>query len=235
MSFFMMLDPLYWVIMLPVLVLSIFAQTRVKSTYARFSRVGTRRGLTGAEAARRILSQAGIHDVTVERTQGWLADHYDPRSKTLRLSPEVHGGRSVASVGVAAHEAGHAIQHAVGYAPMALRSAFVPIAGLGSWLAFPIILIGFLFASLELIKVGIICFAAIVLFQLITLPVEFNASTGAKACLGESGIVTSEEEARGVNAVLSAAALTYVAAAVAALAQLLYFLLRSGLLGGGDD
>ncbi|HUU43588.1 MAG TPA: zinc metallopeptidase, partial [Planctomycetota bacterium] len=165
----------------------------------------------------------------------WLSDHYDPRSKTLRLSPEVHGGRSVASVGVAAHEAGHALQHAHGYAPMSLRSAFVPVATFGSWLAFPLIFIGFLFASLELMKWGIILFGAIVVFQLITLPVEFNASKRAKAALANSGIVVTEEEAHGVSAVLSAAALTYVAAAVAALAQLLYFLLRSGLLGGRRD
>ena len=235
MNFLMMLDPLYWVIMLPVLVLSIYAQVKVKSAFAHYSRVGTRRGLTGAEAARRILGEAGIDDVTVEVTRGWLSDHYDPRSKTLRLSPEVHGGRSVASVGVAAHEAGHALQHAHGYAPMSLRSAFVPVATFGSWLAFPLIFIGFLFASLELMKWGIILFGAIVVFQLITLPVEFNASKRAKAALANSGIVVTEEEAHGVSAVLSAAALTYVAAAVAALAQLLYFLLRSGLLGGRRD
>lgn len=191
--------------------------------------------MTGAEAAKRILGEAGISDVRVEVTQGFLSDHYDPRAKVLRLSPEVHGGHSIASVGIAAHEVGHAIQHAHGYAPLSLRSAMVPMAGFGSWLAMPLIFIGFIIGSLGFIKLGIVLFSAIVFFQIVTLPVEFNASTRAKACLANSGIVVTEDEARGVRKVLNAAAMTYVAAAIAAVMQLLYFLIRSGILGGGDD
>ncbi|HUW58557.1 MAG TPA: zinc metallopeptidase [Planctomycetota bacterium] len=231
---FMTFDPLYWLLVGPAVLLAFYAQFRVKSAYARYSRVGTQRGVTGAEAARRILASAGIRDVSVEATRGWLSDHYDPRAKTLKLSPEVHDGRSVASVGIAAHEAGHALQDAGQYAPLRFRSAVVPMAGIGSVLVWPMILGGMIFRSLGLIQLGILLFAVVVVFQIITLPVEFNASSRAKAALADAGIVVTEEEASGVSQVLSAAALTYVAATVAAIAQLLYFLLRFGV-GGGDD
>lgn len=233
-DFMLMMDPLYWLLIGPAMLLGAWAQYRVKSAYGRYSRVGTRAGYSGAEAARALLRREGIDDVEVELTQGWLSDHYDPSSRTLRLSPEVYGGRSVASVGIAAHEAGHAVQHARGYAALHLRTAIVPVAQFGSWLAWPLLFGGFLLGSLGMVKIGIVCFAALVVFQLVTLPVEFDASSRAKVALAHAGVVDAQELA-GVATVLNAAAMTYVAATIAALAQLLYFLLRSGLLGGRDD
>lgn len=233
-GFFMSLDPLYWLLIGPAMLLGVWAQASIKSAYAKYSRVGTRSGLTGAEAAAAMLRRENIHDVSIELGQGWLSDHYDPRAKTLRLSPEVYGGRSVASVGIAAHEAGHAVQHARGYAALHLRSAIVPMAQFGSWLAMPMLFGGFLLGSLGMVKIGIVCFAALVVFQLVTLPVEFDASARAKRALATGGVV-DDDELRGVSAVLGAAAWTYVAATIAAVAQLLYFLVRSGLLGGRDD
>jgi Zn-dependent membrane protease YugP len=232
---FLFLDPLYMIIVGPALLFAIFAQMMVKGAYSRFQRVGTARGYTGAEAAARILSSNGIRDVSIERIGGWLSDHYDPAKKVLRLSPRVYDSRSVAAVGIAAHEAGHALQHAEGYAPLQLRSALVPLAGMGSYLAFPMILFGFFLNMMGLVKIGIILFSLLVLFQLITLPVEFNASSRAKTVLASTGIVVDQREISGVSAVLNAAAMTYVAATVAAIAQLLFFLMRAGLLGGGDD
>ncbi len=231
---FLGLDPLYFLIVGPAILLSILAQVRVKSTFARFERVGTRGGMSGAEAAERILSSHGLGGVGIQRTSGFLSDHYDPRTRVLRLSPNVHEGRSIASIGVAAHEAGHALQHAQGYFPMQVRSALVPVTQIGSWLAWPLLLMGFILGSLGLIKVGIVLFSAAVLFQLVTLPVEFDASRRAVAILGQHQILTTEELA-GTRQVLSAAALTYVAAAAAAVLQLLYFLMRAGMLGGRDD
>ncbi len=225
---FLAFGPLYLVLVGPAILLALWAQLRVQSAFARYSRVGTSRSFTGADAARSILRSAGIRDVNVEMSQGRLSDHYDPRSKTLRLSPQVHDGRSIASVGIAAHEAGHAIQHAHNYAPLKFRSAVVPVAGIGSWLAWPMIFGGLFFRSFGLMQLGILLFAALVVFQIATLPVEFNASSRAKAALTDSGIVVTDEEARGVSRVLSAAALTYVAATVVAIAQLLFFLLRFG-------
>ena len=232
---FISLDPLYWILILPAFLLAILAQMKVKSAYNRFSRIATARGYTGAEAAARILAREGILDVQIERAKGWLSDHYDPRKKVLRLSPQVHDGRSVASVGIAAHEVGHAVQHSAGYAALQLRSIMVPAAGIGSWLAIPMIFFGLLLQTMGLVHLGIILFTALVVFQIITLPVEFNASSRAKAALAETGIVVSQEELNGVSSVLNAAAMTYVAATVMAVAQLLYFLMRAGLLGGGDD
>lgn len=226
----MIFDPLYLIMVLPALLLSIYAQIRVKSTFSKFSRVTTFRGVTGAQAAQTILRAAGIHDVTVELTTGFLSDHYDPRGKVLRLSESVYAGNSIASVGVAAHEAGHAIQDAMGYAPLKLRGALVPVSTIGSNLAWPLLLIGFIFMSQSLIMAGILFFTLAVLFQIITLPVEFNASSRALAALPAAGIL-SESEVSGARKVLSAAALTYVAAATAAVLQLLYFLMRAGLLG----
>ena len=161
----MWFDPVYWILLGPAMLLALYAQIKVKTTFARFSRVGTRRGLTGAQAAERILADAGIVDVKVEEVDGWLSDHYDPRSKTLRLSPGVYHSRSVAAVGVAAHEVGHAIQDAEKYVAMSLRTVLVPAAMLGSWVAPLMIIIGFVFHALGLIQLGIVFFAGVVLFQ----------------------------------------------------------------------
>jgi Zn-dependent membrane protease YugP len=229
----MIFDPLYIIMIVPALILSVYAQIKVKSTYAKFSKMSTYRGITGAQAAREILRSAGVHGVDIELTRGFLSDHYDPRSRVLRLSESVYSGDSIASVGVAAHEAGHAIQHAHGYAPLKLRSALVPISSLGSNLAWPLLIIGFIFMAQSLILAGIVFFSLAVLFQIVTLPVEFNASSRALQALPASGIL-SDTEVNGARKVLSAAALTYVAAATAAVLQLVYFLLRAGLLGNDE-
>jgi len=229
----MIFDPLYIIMIVPALILSVYAQIKVKSTYARFSRVSSYRRITGAQAAREILRSAGVQGVDIELTRGFLSDHYDPRSRVLRLSEPVYSGDSIASVGVAAHEAGHAIQHAHGYAPLKLRSALVPISSLGSNLAWPLLIIGFIFMAQSLILAGIVFFSLAVLFQIVTLPVEFNASSRALQALPASGIL-SDTEVNGARKVLSAAALTYVAAATAAVLQLVYFLLRAGLLGNDE-
>lgn len=235
MNIFYALDPLYWLLVGPAILLALYAQMKVKSAYLHFSRVGTARGFSGAEAAGLVLSAAGVPGCRIEETHGWLSDHYDPLHRVLRLSPGVYGGRSVAAVGIAAHEAGHAIQHARGYAMLRLRSAMVPVVGLGSWLAWPIILAGAIFQSLGLVQLGILLFSGLVVFQLITLPVEFDASARARKALAGTGVIIDQEEAEGVSTVLSAAAMTYVAATVAAIAQLLYFLIRFGLLGSRND
>jgi Zn-dependent membrane protease YugP len=227
-------DPLYFIVVGPALLLSIWAQVKVQSTFKRFSQVATHSGLSGAEAAGRILQAFGAQQVEVQRTQGFLSDHYDPRKRVLRLSPPVFGGRSISSIGVAAHEAGHALQHAQGYFPLQIRTALVPITQLGSWLAWPLLLMGFLLSAAALIKLGILFFTGAVLFQLVTLPVEFDASKRAVAILGNQGILAGTE-LDGTRKVLSAAALTYVAGAAAAVLQLVYFLLRAGMLGGRDE
>ncbi|MCD5408121.1 zinc metallopeptidase [Candidatus Bipolaricaulota bacterium] len=205
-------------LLLPALLLAIYASYKVRSIYAKYLQVPTQRRVTAARVAEEILARAGVHGVKLEGTTRPLGDHYDPRSKTLRLSAP--NSVSVAAVGVAAHEAGHALQHAQGYAPLALRSAVVPVASFGSQLAFPLFFIGLIFRADTLLNVGIILFAAAVLFTLITLPVEFNASRRAVAALGQSGLVT-REELGAVKEVLTAAALTYVAAAAMAIMQLL--------------
>ena len=222
----MIFDPLYLLFMVPAFILSLVAQGLVKSSFSKYSKVGNRRGITGAEAARRILDSSGLSEVRIEPAQGrGLSDHYDPRTKVLRLSPDVYGKASLASVGVAAHEAGHALQDSRGYTPLKLRSALVPAAQLGSTLAWPLLFLGMF--------LGVIFFSGAVLFQVVTLPVEFNASARAMRALEGVGIL-SGDELSGARRVLSAAALTYVAAAVTAVLQLLYFLLRAGLLGGDD-
>lgn len=216
-------DPMYLVFMLPGLLLAMWAQHRVKSAYAQGSRIAAMSGLTGAATAQRILDRFGIRDVRIEGIQSMLGDHYDPRAKVLRLSPDVYNGRSLASLGIAAHEVGHAIQHATRYGPLALRSGFLPLAAFGSQFSFAFILGGLLLAPFRwLAWVGVALFAATVLFQLVTLPVEFDASRRAREILLSSGMVAPSEDTV-VGKVLNAAALTYVAAAVTALLQLLYF------------
>lgn len=227
-------DPMYFLIVGPAFLLSILAQIWVKSSFSKFSQVSVSSGLSGAEAAKRILAGEGLN-VQVERVDGFLSDHYDPRSKVLRLSSNVFEGRSLASVGVAAHEAGHALQDARGYAPLHFRSAMVPVTSIGSQFAFPLLLIGMIFNSLGLIYAGIILFSGVVLFQLVTLPVEIDASRRALAVVRQQGIVATGEEAAGARSVLTAAAMTYVAAAATAILTLVYFLMRAGLLGGRRD
>ena len=211
-------------VLLPALVLAIYAQYRVRSTYAKYINVPLQRRISAGQVAEVILREAGVSGVKIETTNRTLGDHYDPRTKALRLSAP--NSPSVAAVGVAAHEAGHAIQHAQDYAPLALRSTIVPVANFGSQLALPLFVIGLLFQSELFVNIGIILFSAAVLFTLVTLPVEFNASRRAIAALSSSGIVT-REELGGVKQVLTAAALTYVAAAAMAALQLLSMLLIS--------
>jgi Zn-dependent membrane protease YugP len=230
----MIFDPLYMMMIAPAFILSLVAQGWVKSAFRKYGKIANRRGITGAEAARRILDASGLSRVTIEPAKGFLSDHYDPRTKVLRLSPDVYGKPSLAAVGVAAHEAGHALQDAKEYAPLKLRSALVPVAQLGSNLAWPLLFIGMFLNAVGMIKVGVILFSGAVLFQVVTLPVEFNASSRALQALSGTGILTGDEMT-GARKVLTAAAMTYIAAAITAVLQLLYFLLRSGLLGGGDD
>ena len=229
------MDPLYLIIVGPTMLLALWAQMRVKSAFGKWSQVPASSRMTGAQAAQRMLQSAGLGDVGIEAAHGFLSDHYDPRVKKLRLSTNVYEGRSVAAMGIACHEAGHALQHAKGYAPLQWRTAIVPVASIGSWLAWPLIMIGLLLQSANLAVAGIVLFSGVVLFQMVTLPVEFDASNRAKAQLRSLGIIQSNQEAGGVSAVLDAAALTYVAATVAAIAQLLYFAMRAGLLGGRRD
>ena len=223
-------EPTYMLIVISALI-SLFAQFLVNSRFSKYSRVRSRSGMTGAQAAERILQSQGIYDVAIQRVSGKLTDHYDPRNKTLNLSDAVYASTSVAAVGVAAHECGHAIQHARGYAPLSFRSALVPVANIGSQLSWLFIILGIFFGgSHTLIMIGILMFSAAVLFQLVTLPVEFNASGRALKLLSETGIL-QKDEVSDTRKVLSAAALTYVAAATTAVLQLLR-LLR--LFGGND-
>jgi Zn-dependent membrane protease YugP len=227
----MMFDPMYFLFVAPGLALSLWASYRVKQAFNKYSRVRPASGLTGAQAAAELLRSAGIGDVKIVRAHGVLSDHYNPITKTLALSDQVYGSSTIAAVGVATHEAGHAIQHAQHYAPLWLRSALVPTANIGSSIGYFVMLIGVFMSSTNMVLVGAVLFSAVLLFQIVTLPVEFNASSRAKALIVQQGIV-SPSERRGVDSVLNAAALTYVAAAVSTLLTLLYFLFRSGLLGG---
>ena len=227
------IDPLYWMMMLPVLLLSGFASLRVKSAFNKYSRITNRSGMTGADVAKQILRRNDLNHVQVLESKGFLSDHYDPTKKVVKLSPNVYGSNSIAAIGVAAHETGHAVQHARLYSPLIFRNMMVPMASIGSNLSWIIIIAGFFMGMLGLVKIGIILFSAVVVFQIITLPVEFNASARAKKMLQEYGIVSSADM-RGVSAVLNAAAMTYVAAAASAVMTLLYFLIRAGLLGSDD-
>lgn len=222
------LDPTMILVLIGVL-LSLWAQGRVNSAFRKYGRVRSRTGMTGAEAARRLLNSQGIYDVTIEHISGSLTDHYDPRAKVLRLSDAVYGSDSVAAVSVAAHECGHAMQDNEDYAPLRFRSALVPVANFGSQLSWPLILIGVIFGGLgsPLVQIGILMFTLAVLFQLVTLPVEFNASGRAIKLLDSQGILLAEE-VNGTKKVLSAAALTYVAAAAASILQLLRLIILFG-------
>ena len=229
MPFYYYYDPTYSLVLIGLL-LCLAASARVRSTYAKYGRVRSRSGLTGREAAERILRSAGIYDVRIEHVSGNLTDHFDPRNRVLRLSDATYQSASVAAVGVAAHECGHAIQHSRGYAPLKIRSAIVPVANFGSAIAWPLILLGLLFnsrSSYLLIQVGILAFSFAVLFQLVTLPVEFNASRRAVQILGESGMLLPDELSM-TKKVLRAAALTYVAGAASAILQLLRIILLTG-------
>ncbi len=222
-------DPTYFLVLIGA-VICLIASAGVKSTYSKYSRYRSMSNMTGAQAAERILNSAGIYDVSICHVSGDLTDHYDPRNKTLNLSDSVYGSTSVAAVGVAAHECGHAIQHQKNYAPLTIRGALVPVANFGSTISWPLILIGLFFTSNTgtlLINLGILCFSFAVIFQLVTLPVEFNASRRALKILGNTGILNSEELPM-TRKVLKAAALTYVASAAAAILQLLRLVILFG-------
>jgi uncharacterized protein len=219
-------DPTF-VLLIPVLILSVWAQSKVRSNYARFSRVVSSTHLTGAQMARTILDRNGLHDVEVKPIEGVLTDHYDPRTREVHLSQGVYASNSVAAISIAAHECGHALQHAENYAPLAWRSSIVPVANIGSQAAFPLFLVGLIFSIGPLMDVGIIFFAAALLFHLVTLPVEYNASHRALKQM-ENGIVHQEDELAGSRKVLNAAALTYVAAMLMALMNLLRLLILRG-------
>jgi Zn-dependent membrane protease YugP len=238
MPFFNLFDPMYWLIVGPTLLLAGWASIRVKSTFNRYAKVGVRSGMTGAQAAAQVARAGGLdatisptagsvtageNGVVIEATRGFLSDHYDPRTRTLRLSPQVFEGRSISAIAVAAHEAGHALRHSHDYAMLTVRSKLVPITMIGSNLWLWVFFGGLLMHYQPLMLVGIVLLAFTVVFQLVTLPVEFDASRRAKLVLASTGIVSTQEEALGVEKVLGAAALTYVAGALTAVATLLYY------------
>jgi len=215
-------------LLIPALILAIWAQMKVKGAYAQYSRVMARNGMTAKDVARRILDENGLYNIPVERTAGSLTDHYDPRGKVLRLSETVYNSPSIAAIGVAAHEAGHALQDAGAYAPLKVRNSIVPVVNLGSGMAFPLFFIGFLFGAPVLMDVGILFFVGVLVFHLVTLPVEYNASGRALKILSGTGILAADE-LKGARAVLNAAAFTYVAATVMAALQLVRLLLLRGM------
>lgn len=219
-GYYYSIDLTYIVLVLPAILLGLWAQMRVQSTYARYSQVRASRGITANQAARLILDMNGLQAVPIQRIPGSLTDHYDPRDRVVRLSESVYGSSSIAAIGVAAHEVGHAVQHATGYSPMKLRSAIVSVTNIGSTLSMPLILIGLVMNSSGLAMAGVALFSLVAVFQLVTLPVEFNASRRALATL-ESRDILSPQELSGAKSVLTAAALTYVAALIQSLAQLL--------------
>lgn len=225
-------DVNYWVYMLPAFVLVFFAQYYVKSTYSKWSQVGTRSRMTGAQAAQRLINTGRLYDVNVEAVSGRMTDHYDPRHKVLRLSEGVYQSASVASVAIAAHELGHALQDNEGYFPLKIRSALIPAVNIGSTLGWIFIIIGMFMQWSGLAWLGVIVFSAGALFSIATLPVELNASARAKELLVQSGIIVGKEEKKGVNKVLNAAAFTYVAALLTSIMQLFYFTSMVGGMGG---
>ncbi len=222
MPYFYGFDMTYIVYVLPALIFAMWAQFNVKSTFAKYSRVQSDRGMTGADAARLILNKNGLYGVRIERVSGELTDHFDPKTNVIRLSETVGDVKSAAAVGVAAHEAGHAVQYAKGYFPMKVRSAIIPVTNIGSTLAFPLVLIGIVLSAPTLAYIGVLLFGAAVLLQLVTLPVEFNASRRALEALSESSM--SEDGVKSAKKVLTAAALTYVAALMTAIGNFLRLL-----------
>jgi len=226
------LNPTYLMYMLPAFILMMAVQAYVNSAYKKWSRVQARSRFTGAQAAERLIQRGGLYQVRVEGVAGKLSDHYDPRTKVLRLSQGVYQGNSVASLAIAAHELGHAMQDQDGYFPLRLRAALVPAVNIGSYLGWILIIIGMLLRMTELAWLGVIVFSAGAIFALATIPVELNASARAKRLLVDSGLIVGEDEQRGVNNVLNAAALTYIAALITAVLQLLYFVSMVVGMGG---
>ena len=219
-------DYYYIVLVLPAVILSLIAQSKVKSTYNKYARISNIRHITGAQAAENVLMHYGIRNVRIECGHGKLSDHYDPRNNVIRLSPEVYSGASIASIGIACHEAGHAAQHAQNYIPIKLRNLILPVANFGSSAGVLLAVIGYFLGYGFLIDIGIILFAAVVVFQLITLPIEFNASSRALKVINETGMLHNEE-AVGAKKVLSAAAMTYVASLLVSVMSLLRLILRT--------
>ncbi|MBQ6815996.1 MAG: zinc metallopeptidase [Clostridia bacterium] len=226
MGFFYGFDSYYFVLVIPAILISLFAQIRVSSAFSKYSKVNTR--ITGAEAAERLLKAEGITNVKIERVSGNLTDHFDPRKNVIRLSDNVYNSSTAAAVGVACHEAGHAVQYAQHYFPIKIRNLIVPVTRIGSYLSWPLLLFGIILNSPYLIELGIILFGLVVVFQLITLPVEFNASVRAINAIKENSIIYDDKTLKGVKSVLSAAALTYVAALLVSLAQMLRLILLFG-------
>ena len=220
-------DYTYLILVVPALLIALYAQIRVKSTFSHYSRERSVSGLTGAETARRILAANGITDVRIERVSGNLTDHYDPAEKVIRLSDSVYDAATVAAIGVAAHESGHAVQYAVDYAPIRVRAAIIPITRIGSNLSWPLLIAGLIFNWSVLVWAGILLFGLVTVFQLVTLPVEFNASRRALAAIESRNLLT-DDELRGARSVLRAAAMTYVAALLVSFAQLLRLILLYG-------
>ena len=227
-------DPLYLLFLAPGIILALWAQARIGAAFRQASEVPARSGYSGAETAQVLLNENGLDRVIVEPTEGFLSDHYDPSNKVLRLSPDVYQGRSLAALGVAAHETGHAFQDAHGYPLLAIRNAIVPLAAFGGSISWILITLGFVFAMANLLYIGIAAFALTVLFQLVNLPVEFDASARARRHLLQTGLVTADED-KEVGRVLRAAAWTYVAATLTSILTLAYFLFRAGLLSSNDE
>ena len=224
MYFFNYFDPYYWIILMPAFLIALLAQLNVSSTFNRYSRVASRRGLTGAQAAEEVLRAYGVYGVRVTRVSGKLTDHYDPRTNTIRLSDAVYGSTSIASVGVAAHEAGHAVQYAQEYGPIKVRGAIIPVCNFSSQISILLIILGFVMYSRPLFAVGVVLFAVATVFQVVTLPVEFDASRRAICSLRETHLLDAQE-LQGAKKVLGAAAITYVAALLVSIAQLLRYVL----------
>lgn len=231
---FMHFDPLYLLFMLPALILAGIASAKTQGTFRRYAHTAASSRLTGAQAARRMLDRSGLHDVAIHRARGFLSDHYNPANRTLNLSPDVYDSQSLSAIGVACHEAGHALQHAGGYVPLQLRSALVPVTQFSSYGAYILIVLGMILQSLAMAKLGVWLFGIGFVFALVTLPVEWDASARAKRQMVADGIV-QPAEAMDAGKVLDAAFLTYVAAAVSALLTMLYYMMRLGLLGSRND
>ena len=224
MPFFYYFDTYYWIILVPAMLIALLAQINVSSTFNRYSRIASLRGLTGAQAAEEVLKAHGVYGVRITRVSGKLTDHYDPRTNTIRLSDAVYGSTSIASVGVAAHEAGHAVQYAQEYGPIKLRGAIIPVCNFSSQISILLIILGFVLYSRPLFAVGVVLFAVAAFFQVVTLPVEFNASRRAIQSLQDTHML-DDQELRGAKKVLGAAAMTYVAALLVSIAQLLRYIL----------